>query len=535
MSDPRKPYQNADSMSSAPSSAPPERKGDASSGALTQPEGSSGQASPELFRKLVEAVQDYAIFFIEPSGTIVSWNEGAERLKGYTPEEIIGKNFSIFYTPEDLAAGKPEKLLSMAATEGHVIDEGWRVRKDGSRFWASVNLTALRENDELVGYAKITHDLTERRIVEAKLRESEERFRLLVRSVKDYAIFLLDPDGYVVSWNEGAERIKGYTEDEIIGQHFSIFYPPESRDRAQRELETAIREGRAEDQGWRIRKDGSRFWADVALTPLRKPSGELVGLAEVTRDLTERLQAQERAITDAKRVAAAEAANQAKTEFLAAMSHELRTPLNAIGGYVDLLKMGLRGPVTSDQIQDLERINHAQRHLLSLINDILNYSRIEAGRLLYDIQAIPVSEVIEPVTAIIEPQARSAGIELELAPPPAVTVKADRVKVEQILLNLLTNALKFTPAEGSVRLTTSVSPTLVKIFVSDTGIGIPEEEKDRIFEPFVQLGRSLSSGSHGAGLGLAISRDLARGMGGDLKVVSAPGEGSTFILELPRG
>jgi PAS domain S-box-containing protein len=479
-------------------------------------------------------VEEYAIFALDPAGIVVSWNVGAQRLKGYLPEEIIGKHISQFYTAGDRAAGRPQMLLAKAASQGSITDEGWRVRRDGTRFWANVTITVLRDRGELVGFAKVTRDLSARRAAEEQLRQSEERFRLLVQSVEDYAIFLLDPDGRVASWNEGAERIKGYKEAEIIGQHFSVFYPEEDRDKPAREIATALAEGKVEDEGWRIRKDGTRFWADVVITTLRRPNGELFGFAKVTRDLTERHAAEERTLADAKRIASAEAASQAKSEFLAVMSHELRTPLNAIGGYVELLKMGLRGPINDEQLGDLERINLAQRHLLTLINDILNYSRIEAGHLVYDPQPVQLDEVVDTVAAIIEPQTRLMGIEFERDEVPSIGIVVDPVKVEQIILNLLTNALKFTPSGGRIRLSADADESTVTIRVADTGIGVSEEDRERIFEPFVQLGRSLSGGPQGTGLGLAISRDLARGMGGDLHVESSDGEGAAFILEIPR-
>ena len=252
--------------------------------------GTNGRAleGPGLYGLLVESVQDYAIFALDPSGHILSWNEGAFRLKGYTADEIIGRHFSIFYPPEDVARGKTAWELEVAARDGRVEDEGWRIRKDGSRFWANVVITALRDpSGALVGFGKVTRDLTERHKNEDELRQSEERFRLIVQNVRDYAIFMLDPQGYIETWNEGARRIKGYSEQEIIGRHFSTFYPREDVERGKppRELEVAAREGRFEDEGWRIRKDGSSFWANVVITALRDARGRLVGYGKITRDL----------------------------------------------------------------------------------------------------------------------------------------------------------------------------------------------------------------------------------------------------------
>ena len=487
---------------------------------------------------LVESIRDYAIFALDPSGHIVSWNRGAERTKGYRTDEILGRHISLFYPPEAIAAGRPQQLLAEAARNGRVEDEGWRVRKDGARFWADVVITALRDDSgTLVGYAKITRDLTTRLQAEEALRVSEERFRLLVTTVKDYGIFMIDPRGYIRSWNDGAQRIKGYTAGEIIGRHFSTFYPAEdvAAGKPAMELRVATQVGRFEDEGWRVRKDGTLFWANVVITALHGATGDLIGFAKVTRDLTERRAAHERAIADARRVAEAEAANRAKSEFLAAMSHELRTPLNAIGGYTELIEVGAAGAVTRQMSEYLGRIRAAQQHLLTLINDLLNYSRIEAGQLSYTIEPVPLHQVLQAVHRLVEVQATAKGLALTLGPcPDDVVGLADRVKAEQIVLNLLSNAIKFTPANGRVDMSCGADAAGTFIQVTDSGPGIPEDKQDAVFEPFVQLGRSLTNVPEGAGLGLAISRDLARAMKGDLSLSSTPGQGSTFTLRLPR-
>ncbi|OLC73725.1 MAG: hypothetical protein AUH78_12755 [Gemmatimonadetes bacterium 13_1_40CM_4_69_8] len=247
--------------------------------------------SDQAFRLIVENVQDYAIFMLDVAGRVKSWNVGAQRIKGYSAEEIMGQHFSRFYVPEDVQARKPEHELQVAAAEGRCEDEGWRVRQDGSRFWANVVITALRSADgALLGFAKVTRDLTGRHRAEQALRETEERLRLLVDGGKEYALLMLDPAGRVVSWNAGAERIEGYSVQEILGQHISRFYPPQDvqAGKAERGLQVAAAEGRWEDEGWRVRKDGSRFWANVVITALRSTDGALLGFAKLTRDLTER-------------------------------------------------------------------------------------------------------------------------------------------------------------------------------------------------------------------------------------------------------
>ena len=396
--------------------------------------------------------------------------------------------------------------------------------------------------------------------------------RLLIDRVQDYAIFALDPDGYVLTWNTGAERLKGYAPEEIIGKHFSAFYPPEdvASGKPARYLEVATETGRVEGEGWRLRKDGTRFWANVLITALRDDSGRLVGFAKVTRDLTERRTAEERALADARRIATeegarvaaeqraqelrslteqlrtktselerrtheAEMANRSKGDFLAAMSHELRTPLNAIAGYAELMQAGVSGPLTDAQREQLNRIQRSQRHLLGIINDILNFSRVEAGKVAYDMRPVVVQDLVHDVEPMIEPQAKKKSLRVSIRPcDPGLVAHADRAKTEQILLNLLSNAVKFTPEGGEITLACTAEGDRVKLAVTDTGIGIPENHIEEIFAPFTQLGRSLASPKEGTGLGLAISRDLARAMNGDLAVESRAGEGSTFALLLPR-
>jgi PAS domain S-box-containing protein len=344
----------------------------------------------------------------------------------------------------------------------------------------------------------------------------------------------------VASWNEGAQRINGYAPHEIIGRHFSTFYTAEDKARGKPawELETAARDGRVEDEAWRVRKDGTLIWANVVITALRGETGELIGYAKVTRDLSERRAAEQRAIADAKRIAETEAASRAKSEVLAVMSHELRTPLNAIAGYTQLLEMGIPGVVNDRQRDILERIARSHRHLLGLINDILNLARIEAGRVEYRVQETLLVDLVNDILPMIQPQLSRKGLLFEQRIAPDLVVMADRDKTQQIFINLLGNAVKFTPSHGTISIDAAVDathPCIVAVCVADTGVGIPTDKLEAIFDPFVQVDPSHTRTAEGSGLGLSISRDLARGMGGDLEVRSTVGEGSTFTLTLPSG
>ena len=385
-------------------------------------------------------------------------------------------------------------------------------------------------------------------------RRSEERFRLLVEGVEDYAIFMLDPEGRIASWNAGAQRLKGYTADEIIGTSFVRFYEPDDQAQGvpERGLAAAREAGSFHATGWRVRRDGSRFWADVVITAIRdEDDGHLLGYAKVTRDLSERRRAEE-ALVAAKE--AAEAANAAKSRFLATMSHEIRTPINAMLGYTDLLDMGLEGAVTEGQRAQLARVRASGRHLLGLVNEVLDLAKIEADQLRVERVRASASDAVATALALVYPQAaaRSLAVATRCVAGADAAYLADPHRVEQVLANLLSNAVKFTPPGGRLDvacgLTERPDPRArlagdarcwCFVRVGDTGPGIAPEHHDAVFDPFVQAGPATGAGSPytrqhgGTGLGLTISRRLARLMGGDLTLDSAPGAGATFTLWLP--
>jgi PAS domain S-box-containing protein len=493
--------------------------------------------SEEHFRLIVAGVKDYAIFLLDPDGTVASWNTGAAQIKGYTASEIVGEHFSRFYQDEDVRAGKPQLELEIARTTGRYQEEGWRVRKDGSLFWASVLINAVHdERGALTGFLKITRDLTERKQAENALRTSEQRFRLLVEAVQDYAIFMLDPTGHVASWNSGAERINGYRRSEIVGRHFSVFYPPDpaAAGYPEEEIRSAREDGRYEGEGWRVRKDGTLFWAAVILTPIHDGSGELLGFAKVTRDLTKQRQAEEQRLALLREQAARaelDAANVLKDQFLAMLSHELRTPLNAILGWTQLLRADPQ--ILEDALDRIERNTKMQAHL---VDDILDVSRIRQGLLKLDANPIQMAPAVEGALDAIRPAAVSKQIEIHAAiDPKAGVVLGDGDRIRQVAWNLLSNAVKFTPQGGSIRLRLARHDNSVRLEVEDTGIGIPRDFLPQIFERFTQADSSNTRRQAGLGLGLALARYIVELHGGTITAESeGAGRGALLRAELPR-
>lgn len=365
-----------------------------------------------------------------------------------------------------------------------------------------------------------------------ELLESEQRFSLLVDAVRDYAIFMIDPAGHVVTWNVGARRIKGYESEEIIGKHISVFYPPEdvAAGKPQRLLKQALANGRLEDKGIRVRKDGTRFYADVILTPVFDATGVHKGFAKVTRDMTQQVLAEQQAL-EAKE--AAEAANRAKSEFLAVMSHELRTPLNAIIGFSDLLLSLPAEQLSEEQVHEyVQHIHSGGLHLLNLVNDILDLTKIEAGRMDLAPTRFQVEDEVRNTFHMVAGLAAEKRVHLVTQVQEGLTLCADGARFNQIVLNLLSNAIKFTPQGGRVSVRVWSEADRVALQVADTGVGISHADQERLFRPFEQINPSSRTG--GTGLGLAITRRLVEAHGGRIELASEPGAGSTFTCWFPQ-
>ena len=613
----------------------------------------SGEVDPLLatldLRAITDSIHDYAIFVLDPEGVVRSWNTGARRLKGYTEQEIVGQSFTRFYGPEDLAAGRPHQLLAEAARAGRVEEEGWRIRKDGTRFWADVLISAIRDDGgRLLGFVKVTRDLTQRRRAEEELRQSEERMRLMIGSVKDYALFMLDPDGRVTSWNTGAQALKGYTAAEIIGRHVSVFYPPgESEEgKAERELAQAASEGRFEEEGWRVRKDGSRFWANVVLSAVRGEDGTLIGFTKVTRDMTERKRAQEQlarraqqqlavaalgvyalrtpelklvvqqatrtvaealgipevrlvqsadslpqerseafpihapdggglpygwlvvpagrslqgdepsfvqsvanvvatalarahveqqlrsaeqaAMAERERTLRAEQALQERDDFVSVAAHELRTPLTALQLKLQGLERASTQPGTAARLEGAIR---QTRRLAQLVDRLLDVSRVAHARLEMAPEEFDLVALVRQVVDDFRDPAAQARSPLQVDLPESAQGRWDRMRIEQVLVNVLSNAVKY-GAGQPIAVKLEVEDDRVRLTVADRGIGIAEEDLARVFERF-QRAAPIRHYS-GIGLGLYISRHIVEAHGGTISVKSRRGEGATFTIDLPR-
>ncbi|MGR9160407.1 PAS domain S-box protein [Rhizobium leguminosarum] len=488
------------------------------------------------FRLLVDAITDYAIYMLSPEGIITSWNTGAQRFKGYKPSEILGEHFSRFYLEEDRAAGIPARALATAAEHGRFEGEGWRQRKDGTRFWAHVIIDPIRRpSGELIGYAKITRDLTERRAAEQTIRQSEEQFRRLVQGVSDYAIYMLDPNGNVSSWNFGAERIKGYRPQEIIGRHFSTFYTSEDREAGLPEtaLSLARAEGRFEREGWRVRKDGSRFWASVVIDVIRDDDGDVLGFAKITRDITEKMETQ-RALEQAREELFQSQKMEAIGQLTGGIAHDFNNLLMAVLGSLEILKKRMPQDLSLTSLVD-NAMQGAQRGA-ALTQRMLAFSRRQE----LHVEPIDVSGLVRGMMDMLS---RSLGpltvIETSF-PVRLPTILTDPNQLEMAILNLVVNARDAMPSGGRIVLRASEESLLsvkgplsagryVRIAVIDEGEGMDAKTLQQAITPFF----TTKGVGKGTGLGLSMVQGLASQSGGRLVMKSSLGEGTTAELWFP--
>ena len=490
----------------------------------------------ERYRLLVDAVIDYAIYMLDPDGLVVSWNSGAQRQKGYTESEIVGRHFSQFYLPDDVRAGMPSRTLSTARHEGRFEAEGWRIRKTGERFWAHVVVDPILARDgSLLGYAKVTRDLTERRAAEELLRQSEEQFRILVQGVTDYAIYMLTPNGTVTNWNAGAQRIKGYAPDEVVGTHFSRFYREVDRQAGlpATALATAAKEGRFESEGWRVRKDGTEFWANVVVDPIRNVLGDIIGFAKITRDVTEKRVAQQ-ALDQAREALFQSQKLDAIGHLTGGVAHDFNNLLMVILSSLELLKRRVRDDERSTRLID-NAVQGARRGAI-LTQRMLSFARRQ--------ELVPtvvhLRSVVQGMRDLLE---RSLGpairIELDFDSEPR-PVLVDANQLELAILNLGVNARDAMPEGGTLVISTRLEAIAdarlglsageyVCLSITDSGSGMSEDTLASATEPFF----TTKGAGKGTGLGLPMVHGLAAQSGGQFVLRSALGVGTTAELWLP--
>ena len=492
---------------------------------------------------LINAIVDYAIFMLDADGVVRSWNKGAERLKGYAPDEIIGKSFSTFYTPEDREKDLPRRALATAAATGRFASEWWRVRKDGSRFWALVVLDTIRDEEgKLIGFAKVTRDITERQQAHNDLVESERRYRRLVEAVVDYAIFQLDPSGHVATWNPGAERIKGYRPQEIIGRHFSTFYTPEDLEKGvpKAALAEAAEKGRFEAEGWRMRKDGTRFWASVIIDRITDESGAIIGFAKVTRDLTERKRAQDELQRVQEQLVASQKL-EAVGQLSGGIAHDFNNLLMIVLGNLENAERSSRNVGGPNLQRALANAKRGAQRAAALTSRLLAFSRRQA----LDPKPINLNSFLNGLQEFLQ---RILGERVEVQSVGSAglwQIEADVNHLESTIVNLAINARDAMPNGGKLTIEGAnvsadeiyarANPELaagqyVVICVSDTGCGMPPEILNHVFEPFF----TTKEPGQGTGLGLSQVYGFVKQSGGHVKIYSEVGEGTSIRMYFPR-
>ncbi|UVH52023.1 PAS domain S-box protein [Pseudomonas sp. CBS] len=488
----------------------------------------------DRYRLLVDAVVDYAIYMLDTNGLIRSWNSGAKKIKQYEQSEVLGRHFSLFYTPEDLASDLPGRALKSAEQSGRFEGEGWRIRTDGTRLWALVIIDPIRADDgTLIGFAKVTRDLTERKAAEEALRQSEQQFSLLVQGVTDYALYMLDPNGVITTWNAGAQRIKGYEPAEVIGKHYSLFFQREDADNKvpQRALETVIREGRYEGQGWRLRKDGTGFLAHVVIDPIKNEQGELVGFAKITRDVTESVQAQQE-IKETREALFQAQKMESLGQLTGGIAHDFNNLLMVILGSLELAKK--RVPQDSRTYSLLNNAIAGAQRGATLTQRMLAFARRQE----LDPQPVDVGDLIRNMSDLLS-RMLGAGISVDTQFPLILRpVLVDMSQLEMAVMNLVINARDAMEGRGRILISAREdsfpgrpddSERLICIAVIDTGPGMNDATLQRAMEPFF----TTKGAGKGTGLGLSMVHGLAAQSHGHFVLKSKEGEGTTAELWLP--
>jgi PAS domain S-box-containing protein len=504
--------------------------------------------SEERYHQMIDEVEEYAIILLDTKGHILHWNKGAQRIKGYTADEAIGQSFTIFYPEEDKMSGLPYRLLEEAREKGRVHHEGWRVRKDRTKFWGTVVITALHNSaGEVIGFTKVTRDLTKRKFadeelinsknqLEARTRQleaSEERYHKMVEEVQDYAIILLDKEGKILNWNKGAEKIKGYRPEESIGQSFTMFYTAEDRMKGVplSLLKEAALTGRAEHEGWRVRKDRSKFWGSTVITALHNKENELIGFSKVTRDLTERKMAEE---TLQQYLEKLERNNEELEQFAYVASHDLKEPLRKIITFGNLLETNAKEDLNEKAKDYVSRMQNSASRMMSLIEDLLNFSRV--NRPTEGFELVDLNQVISRVLSDLEVLILSRNVQIEIGKLPHL--EGRKSQLGQLFQNLISNSVKFNDKKepvisitGSTFVDEGTANKFSKIEIKDNGIGFENIYSQRIFEIFQRLhGKSEFPGT---GIGLAICKKIVEAHGGTISAEGNLGEGATFTMIFP--
>ncbi len=495
----------------------------------------------DLYKKMIEEIQDYAIILLDKNGIIMNWNKGAEKIKKYKDSEIIGKHFSVFYLKEDFDDRLPQKLLNEASLTGRAIQEGWRKRKDDSRFWASVTITALHdENNSVIGYCKVTRDLTEKKNAEDSLRLSEERYHQMIAEVQDYAIILLSIEGIIENWNAGAEKIKGYSSKEAIGKKFEMFYTDEDKaDNLPAKLLNRAKEtGKALQEGWRVRKDKSKFWGSITITALHNKAGHVIGYSKVTRDLTTQKLNEETTLKYTKEL---EIQNIELEQFAYVASHDLQEPLRKIQTFADLIRKDYKNEELVKTY--FSKLETSAKRMSELIKSLLSFSHLTSGSDRPEMLKVDLNKILDLVTQDFELliNEKNAIIESEILP----VVEGYETQLVQLFSNIISNSIKFSDKQPVIKISVEKSqkeefPNVLnevsekeywQITFTDNGIGFDQKFSNIIFSLFQRLHDKNSY--EGTGIGLALCRRIVENHNGTIDAHSELGNGATFIISLP--